>query len=366
LKKKKLLWVAHESNKSGANIAMLEFIDALTTEFDSLVVLPHEGNMQIALSERGITSAVIYQYGWTNVYPWWNISKWGKVVLRSVHAVQQLNKVISETNPDIICTNTLVPFIGSISAKLKHKPHVWWIHEFGKEDFGFKTGWSFEKLSFRWMQKSSKLIVCNSKAIMRKFSKAMPQVNMQTVYQPVTWSVHEPVIKKEARFLMFGQIVASKGHKQVLEAMVANRKLGKPVYSLHIKGPNEVKEYLAELRNFVRENQLEDKVVIENGYFVKEKEMPKYEALLVASRAEAFGRVIVEANKAGIPVVIRNSGGAPELVNETNGILYDTEEELAAILCGERSLPEGEIKFNYDEKEQIQFLSRLLHTINKA
>ena len=44
---------------------------------------------------------------------------------------------------------------------------------------------------------------------------------------------------------------------------------------------------------------------------------------LVCSRAEAFGRVTVEAMLGGIPVIGSNTGGTPELIQDgKNGYLY--------------------------------------------
>jgi phage/plasmid-associated DNA primase len=74
--------------------------------------------------------------------------------------------------------------------------------------------------------------------------------------------------------------------------------------------------------------------------------------------------VIVEANKAGLRVVVRNSGGAPELVNATNGLLYTTTEELSAIFSGKTLMPDTGIRFNYNEATELQRLHHLLASIS--
>lgn len=361
--RKKILWQTHESNVSGANIAMLEYIDALENDFCFFVVVPHKGTMQQELEKRNIPYKIIHQYGWTNVYPWWNIGMWTRVVIRSFAAVSHTIKLIKVEKPTIVCTNTLVPFTASIAAWLIKTPHVWWIHEFGREDFGFTTGWGNEKISFKWMQLSSKLIICNSKAISNKFAKLMPKANVATIYQPVSWkATHTVKNAKMARFLMFGQLAPSKGHIDVLKAMLTNKQQGKPLHTLHIKGPCEIKTYLDELQQFVEQHELAPFVQIEAGYFKKEEVMPQYEILIVASQAEAFGRVIVEANKAGLCVLVRNSGGAPELINESNGLLFLGQDELESILCGERKFPDTAIHFNYNESTEVQKLTELLNS----
>lgn len=363
--RKKIVWLAHEAQISGANVAMLEYINVLQSTFDFHVILPHKGKMSEELQKKGISTSIIFQYGWTNMYPWWSLLKWIKVFIRSVAAVLQTNHLIKISQPDYVFTNTLVPFTASISAKLCNRKHVWWIHEFGQEDFGFIIGWCHEKMALKWMSKSTRLIITNSNAVTSKFSKLLPGSSVHTIYQPVSWDIPVTVaLKKQSgfRFLMFGQIVPSKGHKDVLDAMKTSKNQGKLIGVLHIKGPCEELGYLQELKNIIRLQGLETDVVIETGYFKKEEIISDYDVLIVASRSEAFGRVIIEANKAGARVLVKNSGGAPELMNETNGLLYDTKEELVQILSGYIPFPDKPISFNYDEAKEIDKLIQLLNT----
>ena len=363
--KKTILWQAHEGNLSGANLALLEFIDALKTEFDFWVVLPHEGDMNSVLEQRKISYSIIHNYGWAISGIRWELFKYTRMLLRSMIAICQIRRLIRNVQPSYAFTNTLVPFTLSIAAKQLKVPHVWWIHEFGEDDFGFKIGWGFEQWAFKWMQRSSRIIISNSKAIRIKFSERMPSVKIVCIYQPVSWN-HNTTIKvaKKAQFLMFGQIVDTKGHKDVLEALIAIKKMGKEIPSLHILGPNENSSYLNELHALIKSNELNAQVKIEVGYVECEKILPHYDVLIVASKAEAFGRVIVEANKAGLQVLVRNSGGAPELINESNGLLFDNTTELIAALSGEKRFPiKSGIRMNYDETKEIKKLKHVLQEI---
>ena len=364
LVKKKILWQAHEGNISGANLAMLEYIDVLQNEFDFSVILPHEGSMKQALVKRKIPFFVIRQYGWANKYHWWAFGKWMKILLRSFKAITQTFRLIKKSAPDIVFTNTLVPFTTSVAAKMTRRPHVWWIHEFGKEDFGFTIGWGNEKWAWKWMQVSSQLIIGNSRAISSKFSNLMPKVKIETIYQPVSWQKRETKDSvKKARFLMFGQLIESKGHKDVIEAIKACKEMGKKLPTLHILGPSENSEYLKELNELVHKNKLQNYVHIEIGYFNKEEVMPQYEVLIVASKSEAFGRVIIEANKAGLHVLVRNSGGSPELINASNGVLFNNQNELIAALSGEKLFPDSTIRMNYNESLEVEKINELLYSL---
>jgi len=358
--KKKIIWLAHEGNLSGANIALLEYIDILIDEYVFHVILPHDGTMRKELEHRKCEFTIIHQYGWVGVIPWYKFNLLFKIVGRSLIAVLETLLLVRKENPILVFTNTQVIFTASIAAKLLNKTHVWWIHEFGEEDFGFSIGFGTKQRAYSWMERSSQLIICNSAAVTRKFRTLMPLANIKKLYQPVSLMAKTSLTSiKKATFLMFGQVTPSKGHSEVLEACVKLNEQNISV-SLHIKGPCENKIYLEELLNTIKEHKLEGQVHIETGYFLKEEVMPYYEVLIVASNSEAFGRVIVEANKLGLHVIVKNTGGAQELINETNGFTYNTTDELIFLLSGKKSMPVVDIKLNYQEKEEVKKLKKWL------
>lgn len=363
MQKKLIVWQAHECNLSGANIAMLEYIDAMREQYQFHVLLPHEGNMRKELTKRAIPLTVIPQYNWSGMIPFTDIVNHIKQFVRTRLALKAIKQVLKELNPYIVFTNTLVPFVAAKAAFELNLPHVWWIHEYGEEDFGFRIGNGKPEKAYKLMQKWSKLVICNSDAVTNKFKALLPTVSVRRVYQPVSWNINRqaPVVK-ESSYLMFGQITPSKGHMEVLEAIAATAKEG-IVVQLSIKGPCENTAYLDRLHVFITQNELTQQVKIEKGFFVKEMEMPKHDVLIVASQSEAFGRVIIEANKAGLKVIVKNSGGAPELVNETNGLTYQTTEELCEIFSGKKVMPAAPIRLNYNEHTELHRLHNLLASI---
>ena len=361
--KKKIVWLAHEANQSGANIALLEYVDALKDVFDFHIILPHTGNMKAALLQRNISCSIIHQYSWAQNNAWWNWFTWCRIRIRTLLAIRQTKQLLIKEKAGLVFTNTQVPFVAAFAARSLHIPHVWWIHEFGQEDFGFKIGWGNLPAAYKKMQQCSRLIICNSQAVATKFRQLMPATRICAIYQPVSWKGKNTTEKKLAKFLLFGQITASKGHNEVLQALAVNKQKKLSCGGLHIMGPCQNKLYLHQLQQTVLENNMQDEVKIETGFFVAEAIMPLYDVLLVASRSEAFGRVIVEAQKAGLQVVVKNSGGAPELINETNGLLYNSEAELAQILSGQKEMPQAPVIINYSEAKEIEKLKQLLSEI---
>jgi glycosyltransferase involved in cell wall biosynthesis len=357
-----IVWIAHEANLSGANSALLEYVDVLQQDYNFHIILPHTGKMEEALAKKEIPYSVIYQYSWAGNIQWWKWFQWLKIIARSIIAIKKVKAVIRIVKAEMVFTNALPSFVGGIAAYQSNKTHVWWIHEFGEEDFGYKIGWGNQQWALRKMQQWSKLVICNSDAVKNKFQALMPLSVVKRIYQPVSWDAKPSIANpKKARFLMFGQIISSKGHLEVLNAIIKMKdEYTHSLPLLHIKGPCEDQQYLNELLQFIRQHDLQDKVMIETGFFSKEEVMPLYEAIIVASRAEAFGRVIVEANKAGLWAIVKNSGGAPELVNETNGLLYNNIDELATILKEEKSMPFIPVRQNYNEQKEIDKLKKML------
>ena len=362
MKKPLICWFAHESNISGANFALLEYVNALKGSFDFHIVLPHKGSMSELLSKKSIPFSIIHQYGWAG-NKLVSFTKQLRFSIRTFLALKQTKKLLKRIKPSLVFTNTLIPFVGAKAAFMQGIPHVWWIHEFGEEDFGFSIGLGNPKNAFAKMQQWSKLIICNSMTVYDKFRNLMPGARMDFIYQPVSWELHGQVDQTVADFVMFGQITPSKGHLEVIDAMILNNKAGASNPTLHIVGPCENEIYFNQLKQKIQAAELQDHVVLKKGFFKKEDILHNYETLIVASSHEAFGRVILEANKAGLRVVVKNGAGSSELVNETNGLLYENTQELAEILAGKRKLPDSIMISNYDEAQEIKKLNSLLNTL---
>lgn len=64
-----------------------------------------------------------------------------------------------------------------------------------------------------------------------------------------------------------------------------------------------------------------------------EKFLPQLNFLIVPSQwNEPFGRVVIEANSYGIPVIASNKGGIPEIVvPNVTGYVFETENHLSLI-----------------------------------
>lgn len=110
-------------------------------------------------------------------------------------------------------------------------------------------------------------------------------------------------------------------------------------------------ELLSKCENYVKENSLNS--VYFYGYQREvERFLARADLLAVTSNNEGFGRVIIEAMAAGVPVIATRVGGIPELIkHNVNGILItpgSAEELCAGIikLYTESNLREKFVNYN--------------------
>jgi len=122
--------------------------------------------------------------------------------------------------------------------------------------------------------------------------------------------------------LALGRVVEKKGFDLLLQAfaMLADRH---PDVALVVGGDGRA---MPALRTLVDELQLGSRVVLSGRLSRTEvaAAMGAAQLIVVPSRLEPFGLVVLEGWRAGVPVVVTNRGGPPEFVHDgEDGILVD-------------------------------------------
>ena len=239
-----------------------------------------------------------------------------------------LFRIVKNTNPDIIHTNTGVVHEGYFVAKFLRKPHVWHIREYQTKDFNwnfFPSKKSFEK----------KLSKSYSVFITKDLQKYFKQENnhSKVIYNPIYDSdeIKSISIYDEKYFLIANRISKEKGIDDIIKgyALFCHNKND---YKLKIAGFGDEK-YIYELKNLCAELNVSDYVDFIG--FVSEMRELIYNAkvLFVGSYYEAFGRMSAEANLLGTFVIGRNTGGTKEILELTHGgYLFDKYEEIPLLL----------------------------------
>jgi glycosyltransferase involved in cell wall biosynthesis len=310
------------------------------------VILPRKGPLLTDLASRKIDWHIIpYQVWIEPPVPLWRrllITLWNLAVTYVATLLLRRQKY------DLIITNTVNICVGALVARLLAVPHVWYFREFGYEDHG----WRFhlgEKPSLWIMNRLTRLGLAVSRAVAAKYQAGLPAVRVHHVYQPIDVDLASPDIpyhreKSQFTCIIVGRLQAGKRQEDAVRALAILRDQGTPVDLWVVGGCDPA--YLDFLKDLVHEHNLEKQVrflgEVNNAF----PYMRQADVLLLCSRCEAFARVVVEAMKAGKPVVGARSGGTVEQIQEgVNGFLYEPRDhqDLAA-----------KIKYLHDHPEEAR------------
>lgn len=119
-------------------------------------------------------------------------------------------------------------------------------------------------------------------------------------------------------YLFVGRLLKIKGIEHLIESF---KEINNPNYRLVICGDGDMQEYVTKAAaddiRIKYKGKLEKKEL--------EKEYLNADILIIPSIwSEPFGRVVIEANLFGLPVIASNQGGIPEIIKTMkSGILYE-------------------------------------------
>ena len=147
-----------------------------------------------------------------------------------------------------------------------------------------------------------------------------------------------------ARFAIVGRLMPQKAQHLAIEALALAR-AAMPDLHLVVVGEGRC-GYAQDLRKAVDRLDLADSVSFVGEIEDRDVIYSGCDAVLVCSVMEALGRVAAEAMARGLPVIARDTGGSPELIDHgACGLLFDgTAEDLARqmlSLCEDRALAEA-------------------------
>ena len=127
------------------------------------------------------------------------------------------------------------------------------------------------------------------------------------------------------QFVSVGGLIPRKRHLQLIKcfqrAFFTKKKVKLVIAG---EGPEH-----GELEKYIISHQLNDQVRL-IGQISREqvvKVMQNSDAFVLSSAFETFGVVYVEALACGLPLIGTRNGGANDIINETNGILVDVDDD---------------------------------------
>lgn len=322
----RILFVSHSSNLVGAEKsleALLEKIDR--NRFEPIVLIPKSGPLQSNIEYLNIK---VY----TLKCPWWmysgnNIANrillLSYCILREIVIVPRLLTILKKEKIDIVYTNTIVNFSGALSAKIAKKPHVWHIREIIINNPDLKSLLPL-KFLFKLIVNMSVKIIANSNSTANQFHIHNLGTIISVVYNGIDINkfncvssisdIDDSIKQTDWLICVIGSLQRRKAQDDAIKAIrILKNKIPNIKLLLIGDGNKHFKKCITEL--------IENLGVGNNisllGY---RKDVPQIlqhcHILIVPSWNEPFGRVIIEAMAAGIPVIGVNNGGVKEIISD--------------------------------------------------
>ncbi len=123
---------------------------------------------------------------------------------------------------------------------------------------------------------------------------------------------------------LVGRITDFKGQHLLLHAIDKLKVEGIIVNAIIVGEPFDT-AYMDRLKSFVAEKNLFEQVQFLDFYPRPYELMSCFDALVLTTKRETFGLVLIEAMHCGIPVIGSNAGGVPEIIDDgVTGLLFES------------------------------------------
>lgn len=353
-----ILFVHQSAELYGSDKTLLLLLENLDRKsFFPVVILPNDGPLKEKLLQVNIEvhiAPVLKLH--RKMFNPTNLVLFFKQIKSGVNAMDLLNK---KYNFDLVYSNTLAVLLGIIFASKRGIKHIWHVHEIIESPRIFKI--VFQKML---MLKSNSVVVYNSLATQEFWDinkvvrgKSLAIQNGQKLAE-IECNVSNKKQLRESLFkvndeiviALIGRISRWKGQLVLLEAfknLIKNHNAIKLVF-VGSTPPNQ-EEFLENLKSQIRQNKLENDVII----------VPFQEniaavwhsidiAVVPSTEPEPFGLVALEAMLAKKPVVASHHGGLSEIVvhNET-GFLIEPSNVQSLTNALELLITDTEMRSNF-------------------
>lgn len=338
---RRVLFVDQSGEIGGAQLSLLDI--ARHRRHDSEVVLLADGPFRERLAAQGVVVrveasdavAALRQRGF------------GASALRGLLALPSLVRRVARraAGADVVYANTQRAMAVCVLGKWLHRrPVVWHLRDIVDDSFFGGT----QLLAIRWLSRGLSRVVANSQASADAFRRLAGEgVPVDVVHNGIDPAPFDAALQRDRMALrvanglparglvvgLFGRLTSWKGHRVLMDAVSRMPDTTMVVVGGALFGEHA---YEASLRERAAQPDLAERVHF-TGFRADVAELMHCMDVVVhaSTRAEPFGRVVVEGMLAARPVVATAAGGVTEIVDDgETGILIpcDDAPALAAAL----------------------------------
>ncbi|RAP32043.1 hypothetical protein DID75_05430 [Candidatus Marinamargulisbacteria bacterium SCGC AG-410-N11] len=332
-----ICFFSHSSDFWGAEQSLLDTLTVFKQHnIECTLVCPKEGQLPTEAKKLGIRCLILGYEQWVSVdHP---------IVTRTLRTFRNYIRAkwfclrYKHVKFTHCYTNSMTINIGALVAKQLKIDHIWHIREYGLSHHNQSFDCS-QKKAYSFIVSHTKHLVAVSHAVasvLKPYTKKTIHVIRNIV--PLKEAI-SPITLSESQWtplqcVMLGHINPSKNQLMAIQAVVdLITKKNRAITLTIIGGAND--NYRNQLNKLIQDHQLQRQIKLIPFTNKPLDYLNKAHVLIVTSKFEASPRIIVEAMRLSKPVIVNDSGGAPELVQESgNGLIYNyqSNEELKAAI----------------------------------
>ncbi|HWN09646.1 MAG TPA: glycosyltransferase family 4 protein [Pyrinomonadaceae bacterium] len=358
----KILFYNHTGQVSGAERMLLMILSRMDRQtFEPFLVCPPEGSLTKMAFQLGVKVEPLKSL---EARFTWRVDHLLLYVVSFLKAMRELRRKVKNHQPDLIHANSIRSGLVATAATIGLKPPVvWHLHDLLPPHPISSLIRLFAALSGR------SVMIAVSAAVARNFRGRLSSPLNERIsvilnaidldkFQPDHFSKRR--IRKELRFRepdfvvgTVGQITPRKGQLELLRAFRVALNESPNMVLLIVGAPlfNRDHEYLDTLRSTATKLGIGNKVRLLGARNDVASIMQTLDLLVVNSKAEPFGLVIVEAMACETPVLAAAVDGIPEIIQHNeNGWLVSPGDEAA--------LAEGIVKLSRRPEHRARLANR--------
>ncbi len=320
----------------GASIHVRDMARAAVAVGHSVVVLlGGEGPVTEQLTSAGV--------------PWRSLRFLRRAVRpgRDLRAVAELGEAVKEFKPDLLSLHTAkAGWIGRVVAARLGVPALYTPH-------GWPFGRRFSpaaRLAFRLAERAAPrgvadvVCVCEHEKTLALRLRICEPDRLRVIFngvQDVPYDMRARPASSPVRIVSVARFEAPKDHETLLRAMTC---LPQARWEMDLvgDGPGE-----SSARRLARAFGLDSRVRFLGYLPAPAPVLARAQIFALSTRAESFPRSVLEAMRAGLPVVASRVGGVPEAINDqANGLLVPPGDPLALASALSRLL--GDAKYRQE------------------
>ena len=311
---KKIIIIDNSLYPTGALKSILTITNKLKGHFDFVYVTPSES----------IKNELAKQHKVAYVFKFLELSKRPKALLYPLVLIWnsfKLYQLVRREKAEIIHVNDLYNMVGVV-VKI-FRPNIKLVHHVRLMPESY-----LKQLYFTWINiliKKSDKIICVSKSVFNAIKNSEKKIVIYDAMEDKESHPKKEIAtgKSKTNLIYVGNFLKGKGQDFAARALKRLLELGFKVeltYIGSIDSPGN--NYYYEILNYLKQENILDKVTFKQFIHDIEKEMKSGDILINFSESESFSMVCLEALYYGIPLVCTDSGGPAELFkNYESGVL---------------------------------------------